>query len=397
MFLKRDKNFILTLILMVIPLGGLGVDLYAAGMPDLAREFGTSQTWTRMTISAFLFGLFIGMYWFGLFSDRYGRRIFQLINTLVFAVVSLCIAVSHTFSIILVLRFIQGVSSGGLQVVARSMITDVFDKKEVPHVTLYVTSAWGLGPVLAPWVGGILSHLYGWRACFYFFMVYGILMFVFHKMWLPETHHKRLPLHVKRIFHDTLEIIRHRSFIIPVLVMSLCYVGLVCYGVLGPYYIEVYLGHTSVFYGNIGLVTGIGYFFGTICCRFVLARMSRSKVLKRAVIASLFINIIGFILSLYFKASLYVLISNIVLTCFCFGFMYPIYMARSLEPFAHKAGIASGLTVSSMLFLSALSSVVLGFIHVRNVPHFIMVYGCIVLLVFLLYGVDWLMERTSLS
>lgn len=386
----------LFLILIVVPLGGIGIDLYSASMPELATYLNVDQSMIKLTLSVFLAGLFFGMLICGILSDSYGRKYFQVINAIIFTFSSIIIPSLHNFSAILLFRFLQGVSSGGMQSVARSMITDVYSKTEITRIALYVTSAWGMGPIIAPWIGGVLAHYYGWKSCFYFFSGYGCILLLLNGFVLKETNHNKTELHIKNIVGSCVNIIKDKDFITPVIMMCLAYSILISYGILGSYFIEINLGMSPIAYGNIGLVIGFGYLLGTLACRFLISKLSDDVLLKIVICVLVLLNIFMLFISYMLPHAIAPWIINILITCFGMGFVYPIYMAKSIRAFAHKSGVASGLTVSMVLFLSFLLSIGISQLVISNSVQFVMLYLVLVGVSFLIWIMPYLFTQLKI-
>ena len=380
------KTATLFLILIVVPLGGIGIDLYSASMPQLATYLNIDQSMIKLTISTFLSGLFVGMLVCGILSDSYGRKYFQVGNAILFTASSLIIPSLHNFTAILFFRFLQGVSSGGMQSVARSMITDIYTRTEITKISLYVTSAWGIGPIIAPWIGGILAHYFGWKSCFYFFSMYGLVLLTLNGFVLKETNQNKIRLDIKHIAISCLDIIKEKDFIIPIIMMCIAYSILISYGILGSYFVEINLGMSSIAYGDIGLVVGIGYLLGTLSCRFLISKISDDKLLKMLIWTLMLLNIFMLLISHVLPKAIFPWVIDILITCFGMGFIYPIYMAKSIRAFAHKSGIASGLTVSMVLLLSFLISLGISQLVIHNSTQFIMLYLFLTGIAFLIWN-----------
>lgn len=384
MFKIVNKNTMFAIILLVIPLGGVGIDLYSASLPILAKYLNVNQSQIKFTLSFYLVGLAIGMFFSGILSDIFGRRPLQLVNSILFIFACISITFAHSLAIILMLRLLQGISAGGVQVVGRSSLTDIFSKMELAKKTVYVTTVWGVGPIIAPWIGGELTHNFGWEACFYFFAIYGIIIFIAY-LYSSETYNTRNRFCFIRLRSDILWIITHSNFFIPMIMMSLGYTIFLVYGICGPYFIEIVLGKSPIYYGNVGFILGFGYLIGTLICRILINKYKLDDILRVAVIGMFLINLINLILSSFIGFSLILIIENIVLTCFAVGFTYPIYMVRSLNDFATKAGVASAITTLTITSIAALISFILSFINVNTIVEFLGIYFTISLIILLFW------------
>ena len=70
---------------------------------------------------------------------------------------------------------------------ARAIARDVYGQERVAQVIAYLTTAYVLGPMFAPMIGGQLTTLFGWRALFVLASVVGLLVILAVTFAVPET------------------------------------------------------------------------------------------------------------------------------------------------------------------------------------------------------------------
>jgi len=178
----------------------VGIDLYAPSLPEIASSLRLDSSVVQWSISIFTFGLCLGMFFLGALTDWLGRKPILLGGSIAFIISSLCITLIHSPTVLLSIRLFQGIAAGGMQAAIRGVIVDVFqDDHERSRVVLYITTAWGLGPILAPWVGSLLQHAWGWAGCFYGFVVYGLLLFSLYILIYKETCACKIAFHFRKI------------------------------------------------------------------------------------------------------------------------------------------------------------------------------------------------------
>ena len=88
--------------------GPLSIDLYLPALPQMMRQFHTSTSLIQLSLTACLLGLAVGQLISGPLSDHYGRTRPLLAGFLVFAIASFLIDLTHSITILIVMRFIQG-------------------------------------------------------------------------------------------------------------------------------------------------------------------------------------------------------------------------------------------------------------------------------------------------
>ena len=71
---------------------------------------------------------------------------------------------------------------------------------------------WGLGPILAPAIGGYLQDYIGWRANFWFMFGYGVLILLFGILFFKETNHNRPKFSMSRFTEVYKELLSCKLF-----------------------------------------------------------------------------------------------------------------------------------------------------------------------------------------
>jgi len=363
------------IVLLTVPLGGIGIDLYASSLPTLAAHFGAAAVATKSTLTVFLIGLFAGMLYSGTLSDIIGRKKPQLINAVLFTLSSVAIPFAGTIEQVMVLRFLQGVSAGGMQAVCRSILSDTFPPGDLTRKSLYISTVWGLGPIFAPWIGGLLVTAYGWQSCFYLLGAYGLALAALIAWGLPETNARRVSFDIVGFRHDVAKVVGHHEFLLPVFAMGCAYASLVTYGAVGPYFVQVALRLSPATYGNIGLVVGCGYLLGNLALRILLARgCSEHRLLTRAVGCTLASVAFSMMLQWRYPGAEAIWIACVLADCFMMGFVYPIYMAKSLRIHPGRSGLASAMTVSAVLLLASIFGAIASALTIRSALQFLSAY-----------------------
>lgn len=363
------------IVLSTVPLGGIGIDLYASSLPTLAAHFGADAVATKSTLTVFLIGLFVGMLYSGTLSDVVGRKKPQLVNALLFTLASVAIPFAGTIEQVMALRFLQGVSAGGMQAVCRSILSDSFSPTEITRKSLYVTTVWGMGPIFAPWIGGVLVTAYGWKSCFYLLGAYGCGLAALIAWGLPETNAHRERFRVAQFRRDVVQVVAHNDFLLPVFAMGCAYASLVTYGAVGPYFVQVALRLSPATYGNIGLVVGCGYLLGNLILRLLLARRwSEDRLLTRAAGGTLAGVAVSVALQWSYPGVHAIWIASVLADCLMMGFVYPIYMAKSLRVHPGRSGLASAMTVSAVLLLASIFGAIVSTFTIRSSLQFLGVY-----------------------
>ncbi len=181
----------------------LGFSLILPLLPYYADKYGASDTVTGLLVASYAAMQLIGAPILGRLSDRYGRRPLLLISVAgtSFGFLLLALAdpvgnfLARTFApqsanafVILVLflsRMLDGLTGGNLSV-AQAYITDVTDEKSRARGLGLIGAAFGLGFIIGPAAGGLLSQggyaVPAWSAMGLTLINLALIYF-----WLPES------------------------------------------------------------------------------------------------------------------------------------------------------------------------------------------------------------------
>lgn len=154
---------------VVFAISGTGIlanPLILPVLPDIGHDLGVAPGTAGLAIAvASLPGVVVAPM-IGLLADRFGRRVVVVPCLLLFGVAGLAAALSPTFPVLLVLRFLQGVGAAGLINLAVVILGDHFEGPRRARMIGYNAVVVTTGLSVFPTVGGALASQWGWRASF---------------------------------------------------------------------------------------------------------------------------------------------------------------------------------------------------------------------------------------
>ena len=155
------------LIAMIFILGPVATDMYLPAFPMLEHDLGHGAGSAQLTLTSWLAGLAIGQFTLGPFCDRFGRKSPLLLGLAVYSIASGMLAVTTSFHMFCFLRFVAGLGGAATSVAPRAMVRDVATGSEGAKLMSQLMLIFGLGPILAPTIGGFLLELGNWRLIFW--------------------------------------------------------------------------------------------------------------------------------------------------------------------------------------------------------------------------------------
>ena len=274
-----QKRHILACIFLIPFLMGTTTDLYVPSLPAIGRYFGAPTYLVQFTVGLYMLGYALGQFSLGVLSDSLGRRKIIVLSCGLFTLISFLAAFSMNIGMLILCRFLQGVSMAGAGSVCRAIIADCFSGMARTKAMTYFTTSWAIGPIIGPFIGGYLQDYFNWQASFYFFGIYGLLTTVYAAICLPETHFHLAALHLGQIAKTVFGVIRHRLFLRYGLIAALLYSMLVIFNIIAPFLIQDTLHYSAIGYGHIALFLGFGYFLGGLVNVGVIHWVSAQKII----------------------------------------------------------------------------------------------------------------------
>ena len=172
-------------VILVVFIDLLGFSLILPLLPYYTASFGANAFVTGLLVSSYAAMQFLGAPILGRLSDRYGRRPVLLISIAGTFVGFLLLGFARTLWMLFASRIIDGLTGGNLSV-AQAYISDVTEAKDRAKGLGLVGAAFGLGFIIGPVSGGLLSQ---WGYAVPAFAAAGLaflnLLLVY--FWLPES------------------------------------------------------------------------------------------------------------------------------------------------------------------------------------------------------------------
>ncbi len=344
--------------------GWLSANMPMPVLPQLFQLFDTSHTAIKLSVTVFLFGFAATQLIWGPLSDKHGRRKMLLAGFTITIFGALMAALSINIEMFLAARFIEAVGMGCGPVVARSIIMDSFNKKEITHVIAMSAVIVGIMPAVAPIIGGWLSMWLTWHSIFYFLVIYGIALWVFALMRLHESNleldRELTPLKSLRVYRSCFQ---SRQFTSSLILYGLYYGLQLGYYTAAPFIFITHLHYSKEYYGGFMLFTVVSYMLGAYVSKHVLKVVS----LRTMIFIAMMISILGLLLMVVFDfvAGLTTLtvIMPMMIVIAGSGAISPPVNTLAMSVFKTRKGAAAALLGFSMVGFSAIFSGIMALVH----------------------------------
>lgn len=382
---EKQIPVILWTLLCLSPLVGMVVDLVAPSLPAISAGLHVSQSVAQGVISLYLLGYALGNFFTGFLTDAWGRQKLLRIGLFGFVLASLAPVVFPTIQVLLMARFVQGLTIGGVAVIARAIYSDILPPEKLVRLGPLIGAMWGIGPVIGPVIGGYLQFYFGWQANFYFFGGLSFFMFLAIFIVVPETHFNRHPLQIKTMKENLMETLSHRMFLALILLMGVTYSLIIVFNTAGPFLIQTEFHYTPVFFGHLALCLGLVFLLSTLICRFFLKYYEVEQLFSVVINVLCILTLLLVIAGYFFPQSIILVATGSLLMYFGTGFIFPMAMGKGMSLFRHIAGTATAVMYLVNTLLTSLSSFAISFVTMHNAIPLMWVYFLLILLCTIIY------------
>lgn len=360
----RYENFIIFLAPFINSLGGIAIDLYAPSLPSIGAEFSASPSMMQYTITITLVFYAIGQIFFGVMADAVGRKSAVVLGLSVFIGGSVLATTSSSIGMLLCARALQGFSIGACQVVARALLVDNIKGTRFVIAITYLSLAFGLGPVISPYIGGLIEDNFGWRYNFVLYAAYGIVILCLVLWKLKES----LPTSERRKVTDIIlgfkPILFDSRFMTAVLVLGSSFSAFLLWNVVGPYIVQNTLNQSAQYFGTTALFVGLAYLTGTLSNRFLISHFQSNKLMIFG--GGVFLLGIVVIAMSPKEVSLIHLLGGIIIIAFSQGLIFSNALSVSMSLFKDRAGAAASLQGCLMIAFGAIVTGVVSSLNINT-------------------------------
>lgn len=375
--LRDYTGYVIIMAPLLNSMSGITIDLFAPSMPAIGAEFNVNAAQMQNSISVTLIAYAIGQLFFGLIADCQGRMWALLPGLCLFFAGSLLAIYSHSLSVFLLARAIQGFSVGACQVTARAMIVDNVKDERFHAAVAYLSLAWGLGPVIAPFIGGIIQQWLGWRWSFALYAFYSGVLFVL-SLRLRES----LPQHARMSLPQALNSFRFvlgsGRFLFATLSLGTSLALFLIWNVIGPFLIQHQMHRSPSFYGATALAAGLAYLLATIINRLLIKRIKKNILILGGIIC----GAIGILCMLVKPDSIELvpLLTGVILVNFGQGLLFSNMVALTMTLFPTRAGVTASLLGCGMMICGGVSSGFTGTVPLDKNWHIALLFFCLLAL-----------------
>jgi DHA1 family bicyclomycin/chloramphenicol resistance-like MFS transporter len=288
-------------------------------------------------------GLACGQLFWGLMSDRFGRRPILIGGLGLYVLAALLAGLAGSFHALLAWRFVHGLSAASA-VVTRSVIRDLYSGRQMARVMSLTFMVFLTVPVIAPSIGQLILLAAQWRYIFIVCGVFAVVVCAWTAIRLPETLHAeyRLTLNRSHILGAIRLVVCNRSSLCYTLAMSVMFGGIMAYvGMVQQIFGEVF--HRASLMPTMFALCAAAMGVAAYLNSRIVERLGMRRISHAALLAYIAITGLHSIIALLGLERLWMFVAFQSATMACFALTTSNFGAMAMEPVAAVAGIGASL------------------------------------------------------
>ena len=306
----------------LMALNAFAIDAMIPALPAISADLGVDEANRRqLVVIAYMIGFGSSQLVWGPLADRFGRKPVLAIGIGLYTLFALLCGLAGSFTMLIAARALQGASAAVTRVLVVTMVRDLFDGEAMARIMSLVFMVFMVVPVMAPLVGQGILLFAPWQAIFIVLAVYGLTMFVWSWVRLPETLRPeyRRTLSPRDIFRAVAIVVsepQSRGYTIALTAT---------FAVLVAYIASI----QQIVFEAFDAPQAIGAVFAAVAAPMALASYTNSRIVSRFGLrrvghsASLAFALVGTVHALLASAGLeslwlFILLQSLMMICFAF-------------------------------------------------------------------------------
>lgn len=365
--IKTNQKINLGLLICLVGFPQISETIYTPSLTEIAQNYAVKLNIAQMTLSIYFIAFALGVFFWGIGSDYFGRRKAMNFGLVVYILGCILCVLSKTIAFLFIGRFIQAFGASTGSVTTQTILRDNYEGNERHQLFAKISAALAFSPAIGPLLGGFIGEHYGFRVVFLFLVILGMSLLFWSLKGLPETGtlssekmaEKKVLAVGKAMLFDRYT----RAFALLIGLFN---------GLLFSYHSEIptifieRFHFTQSQYGFMGGVVACATIVGAWLSNRELKRQKPEEIIEKGIKLSLagilFIGLTGlFQLSLFLQVLLYILGLFIFLAGV--GMALPNCLSLALANFSNFTGIAGAFLSLGYYLIVSLCTFLISLMH----------------------------------
>ncbi len=163
---NKNTRGVIPLLFVGVLMGALDISIVGPAIPSIEKLLKISTQYSSWIFSIYVLFNLVGISLFARLSDIFGRRKIYIVSILIFALGSLIVSMTSSYSYLLLGRAIQGFGASGIFPVASAVIGDLYPKEKRGQLLGLLGAVFGIAFMIGPLMAGIILNYFSWNVLF---------------------------------------------------------------------------------------------------------------------------------------------------------------------------------------------------------------------------------------
>lgn len=337
------------------------IDMYLPALPAIALDLHASAAAVQFTLPAFFAGLACSQLFFGSLADRVGRRPPLLWGLALLVAGSVGCAIAPNIATLTLFRVVQSLGVGSASVIPRAIVRDRFDVEHTARAMSLLGLITGLGPILAPQIGGLILLFAQWRVDFWLLACLAAGCMITAMYTVGESIPAQRAVTIgPRLWLALLSDRRYLRYALPA---NLIQSSMFAYIAGAPF---VFIDQLKLTPQQFGWVFGANAVGLLVCGRVnahIVSRLGPELIFRRAMLATAAAGVVLFGLAASGRGGFWGLAVPQFVFISTLGFNFANGFALGLAPFGASAGTASALFGTLQFAMAGVAGAAVGALY----------------------------------
>jgi MFS transporter, DHA1 family, multidrug resistance protein len=339
----------------------IAIDAMLPAFPTIVRVLHVADpNHGQWIVTAYMTGMGVGQLFWGLMSDRFGRRPMLFGGLSLYVVAALVCSFTGSFHSLLAWRFVHGLAAASVTVI-RSVIRDLYSGRQMARVMSLTFVVFLTIPIIAPSIGQLILLIAPWRFIFIVFAVFAAVVLCWGYLRLPETLHPeyRLTLTRSHIIGAAKLVLGTRTSICYTLAMMVMFGTIMAYvGMVQQIFSEVF--HRPNLMPSMFALCAVFMGMAAFLNSRIVERLGMRLISHTALLLFIGVSTLHVIIAALGFEQLWTFVVLQAATMACFSLSVSNFGAMAMEPVGAVAGIAASLQGFISTFSGALVGAFIG-------------------------------------
>lgn len=322
----------------------LAVDAMLPALPTIVRELNVANpNRGQWVVTAYVTGVGLGQLFWGVLSDRLGRRPILLTGLTLYVAAAMMCGLTQSFTALLGWRLLHGLAAASA-VVTRSVIRDLYSGRTMARVLSLTFVVFLMVPIVAPSIGQLILLLAPWRTVFGVFAGFATLICLWALLRLPETLHAeyRLSLSVSHVAGAVGRVLGDRTSLYYTLAVTVMFGSLISYvGMVQQIFADVF--QRASWMPTMFALCAVFMGLASLLNSRIVERLGMRRISHAALLIYIAVTLVHLLVALSGWERLWTFVALQAATLACFSLAVSNFGAMALEPLGAIAGIGASL------------------------------------------------------